>query len=76
MGSPITLNLGTSARTDLNGFNLVIGVGFDFNPRADRIRVTGQNGMNYRLNAVTGQLVATDATLNYATTIQSAQIQA
>jgi hypothetical protein len=66
VGSSITLNLGTSARTDLNGYNLVIGVGFDFDPRADRIRVTGQNGMNYRLNPVTGQLV-TDSPLVYAT---------
>ncbi len=68
IGNPITLNLGTSARTDLNGYNLVIGVGFDFNPRADRIRVTGQNGMNYRLNPVTGQVVATDSPLVYAAT--------
>ncbi|RZK97645.1 MAG: DUF4394 domain-containing protein, partial [Hymenobacter sp.] len=68
VGSAITLDLGTSARTDLDGFNLIVGVGFDFNPRADRIRVTGQNRNNYRLNPNTGALVATDAQLTYAAT--------
>lgn len=63
-----TLNLGTSNRTDLNGYNLVVGVGFDFNPRADRIRVTGQNRLNLRLNPNNGTIVANDATLTYAAT--------
>ena len=66
VGGPITLDLGLSNRTDLNSYNLVVGVGFDFNPRADRIRVTGLNRANYRLNPNTGAVAATDATLTYA----------
>lgn len=54
--SPIVLTLGT-------GMN----VGFDFNPVVDRIRVTGSNMMNYRLNPETGAIAATDANLNFAT---------
>ncbi len=50
----ISLNLG-------NG-----GVGFDFNPVVDRIRVVSQNGNNYRLHPETGVLVATDGALVYA----------
>lgn len=50
----ISLNLGNA------------GVGFDFNPTVDRIRVVGQNGMNYRLNPITGGIAATDAPLFYA----------
>ena len=64
--SPITLDLGLSNRTDLNGYNLVVGVGFDFNPRTDLLRVTGRNGANYRLSPSTGQVVAQDAPLTYA----------
>lgn len=54
IGSPITLSLGTG------------GIGFDFNPAVDRIRVVAENGMNYRLHPVTGALVATDGNLAYA----------
>ncbi|WP_198172515.1 DUF4394 domain-containing protein [Hymenobacter ginkgonis] len=68
VGGALTLALGTSVRTDLNGYGLATGIGFDFNPRVDRIRVTGPNRANYRLNPNTGALVATDATLTYATT--------
>jgi len=42
-------------------------VGFDFNPTVDRIRVTGSNGGNYRLNPNNGTIAATDGTLAYAT---------
>lgn len=56
VGTPLSLNLGTG------------GVGFDFNPAVDRIRVVAENGMNYRLHPVTGALVATDGNLAYAAT--------
>lgn len=52
--SAITLDLGTGS------------VGFDFNPAVDRIRVVAANGMNYRLNPLTGGLAATDGTLAFA----------
>ncbi len=54
VGSPVSLNLGIG------------GIGFDFNPAVDRIRVVAENGMNYRLHPVTGAIVATDGNLAYA----------
>lgn len=54
IGSPVSLNLGSG------------GIGFDFNPAVDRIRIVAENGMNYRLHPVTGALVATDGNLAYA----------
>lgn len=36
------------------------GYGFDFNPTADRIRVTTSTGLNFRLNQITGQPVDAD----------------
>jgi hypothetical protein len=42
------------------------GVGFDFNPTVDRIRVVADNGKNYRLNPITGTLVTADGDLVYA----------
>ena len=68
IGDAITLDLGLSNRTDLDGYNLVVGVGFDFNPRTDLLRVTGRNGANYRLSPSTGQVVAKDDKLTYAAT--------
>jgi hypothetical protein len=50
-----TLNLGTTTNR----------IGFDFNPTVDRIRVTGSNNTNYRLNPNNGALAATDLPLNY-----------
>ncbi|RZL07413.1 MAG: DUF4394 domain-containing protein, partial [Hymenobacter sp.] len=50
-----TLNLGTTTNR----------IGFDFNPTVDRIRVTGSNNTNYRLNPNNGALAATDGNLNY-----------
>lgn len=41
-------------------------IGFDFNPTVDRIRVTGSNNANYRLNPNTGGIAATDADLAFA----------
>ncbi|MBK7426559.1 MAG: DUF4394 domain-containing protein [Saprospiraceae bacterium] len=43
------------------------GIGFDFNPTVDRIRVVSSAGKNYRLNPITGGLAANDGNLKYAT---------
>ena len=58
VGGPLSLALGTNSAR----------VGFDFNPSVDRIRVTGGNGGNYRLNPATGGIAATDGALAYAAT--------
>jgi hypothetical protein len=50
-----TLNLGTTTNR----------IGFDFNPTVDRIRVTGSNNTNYRLNPNNGALAVTDGSLAY-----------
>ncbi|WP_207495567.1 DUF4394 domain-containing protein [Aridibaculum aurantiacum] len=42
------------------------GIGFDFNPTVDRIRVTSDQRHNYRLNPNNGAIGATDGTLTYA----------
>ena len=41
--------------------------GFDFNPVADRIRVTSNTGQNFRLNPFTGQVAANDPPLSGGT---------
>lgn len=41
-------------------------IGFDFNPTVDKIRVTGSNNANYRLDPLTGLIAATDSSLAYA----------
>lgn len=56
VGSVSSLNLGSGS------------ISFDFNPTVDRIRVMGENGMNYRLHPVTGALAAIDGNLAYAAT--------
>ena len=61
--TPITLNLQDNNRANTRG--LVPNIGFDFNPRADRIRVVAPNGTNYRLNPNTGGLAGTDTNLSY-----------
>ncbi len=66
-----TINLTTGVATAVNAtaFNLGTGlgtIGFDFNPVVDRIRVTGSNGGNFRLNPVTGVVAATDSSLTFA----------
>lgn len=38
----------------------------DFNPQADRIRVVGSTGQNYRLNPADGTISGTDTPLSYA----------
>ncbi|QIX60181.1 DUF4394 domain-containing protein [Hymenobacter sp. BT18] len=58
VGTAIRLELGSSAAE-------VNGIGFDFNPTVDRIRVTGLNATNYRLNPNNGALVIADGSLNF-----------
>lgn len=58
VGAALTLNLGTVTNR----------IGFDFNPTVDRIRVTGSNNSNFRLNPANGALAATDGNLAYAST--------
>ncbi|MEO6038052.1 MAG: DUF4394 domain-containing protein, partial [Saprospiraceae bacterium] len=65
-----TINTTTGVATPVGSgaFNLGAGlgsIGFDFNPVVDRIRVTGSNGGNFRLNPITGTLAATDSSLNF-----------
>lgn len=58
VGPLLTLNLGTNTAR----------IGFDFNPTVDRIRVTGSNNANFRLNPNNGALAFTDGGLAYAAT--------
>jgi Domain of unknown function (DUF4394) len=50
----------------------ISGVGFDFNPTVDRLRIVTQVGQDVRANPDTGALAATDGTLAYAPTDASA----
>ncbi|TGE16271.1 DUF4394 domain-containing protein [Hymenobacter elongatus] len=58
VGAALTLNLGATTNR----------IGFDFNPTVDRIRVTGNNNSNFRLNPNNGALAFIDGNLSYATT--------
>lgn len=67
--SVFTVNTTTGAATMLgSGTGRTVGgnVGFDFNPTVDRIRLTGTDGTNLRLNPNTGGLAATDGAYTYA----------
>jgi len=55
----VSLVLGPVGITNLD-------VTFDFNPTVDRIRVMSNRDYNYRLHPVTGAVVFTDLTLQYA----------
>ena len=60
-GQIYTLNITTGALTAVGPFNSLTlgaasGIGFDFNPAADRIRLVGANGNNYRINPADGVL--------------------
>ena len=44
------------------------GIGFDFNPAVDRIRLVTENGTNLRLNPDTGAIAGTDSKLAYEST--------
>ncbi|MBF9236030.1 DUF4394 domain-containing protein [Hymenobacter sp. BT683] len=58
VGTAQPLALGTTP-AEING------IGFDFNPTVDRIRVTGYNTKNFRLNPNNGAIAATDGDLNF-----------
>ena len=58
VGGPLILNLGPTTNR----------IGFDFNPTVDRIRLTGGNGSNFRLNPNNGALAFIDGNLAYAPT--------
>ena len=66
-----TFNLSSGAATAVGtGFMLatgVTGIGFDFNPTVDRIRVVTNTGQNLRLNPNDGTIAATDMNLNPGT---------
>ncbi len=49
-----------------------VDFGFDFNPAADRIRVVGSSGQNFRLNQLTGAVAGTDTSINAANGIVAA----
>lgn len=66
-----TINTSTGAATAVNATPFILAanlgkVSFDFNPTVDRIRVTGSNNKNYRLNPIIGSIAATDGDLAYA----------
>ncbi len=66
-----TVNLNTGAAAPVGGANIPLKanmgkIGFDFNPTVDRIRVTGSDNSNYRLNPINGALAATDLNLAFA----------
>jgi hypothetical protein len=63
-GTNVVSPVGSAIRLDLGG--AVERIGFDFNPVADRIRVTSSNEASYRLNPTTGGIAATDTNLAYA----------
>jgi hypothetical protein len=64
VGAPITgLDIQDTNRANTQG--LTPNVGFDFNPRVDRIRVVTPNGKNYRLNPNTGGAAIQDGNLAY-----------
>jgi hypothetical protein len=65
------INLSSGAATPVGAANIPLKanmgkIGFDFNPTVDRLRVTGSDNSNYRLNPVTGGLAATDLNLAFA----------
>jgi len=65
LGQLYTLNLSTGALTAVGGLNpyalgtSASGIGFDFNPVPDRIRIVGTNGSNYRIDPTNGNGFAT-----------------
>jgi hypothetical protein len=64
VGAPITgLDIQDTNRANTQG--LTPNIGFDFNPRVDRIRVVTPNGNNYRLNPNTGGAAIKDGNLAY-----------
>jgi len=69
-GQLYTINTRTGVATKVGtpAAPTIGGIGFDFNPMVDRIRVETQTRQNFRVNPDTGALVATDGMLAYAGT--------
>jgi hypothetical protein len=67
-----TISKTTGAATTVGGTQALAlgsgteGIGFDFNPTVDRIRVTSRSGGNFRLNPNNGAIAAIDGGLNLA----------
>ncbi len=70
VGQIYTINSRTGVATAVGTPPLptISGVGFDFNPTVDRLRIVTQVGQNVRANPDTGALAATDGALAYAAT--------
>ncbi len=70
IGQLYAINARTGAATLVGTQPLptISGVGFDFNPTVDRIRIVTQIGQNIRANPDNGLLAATDGALAYAPT--------
>ncbi|MGI4762222.1 MAG: DUF4394 domain-containing protein [Janthinobacterium lividum] len=64
VGPGFSVDLQDTNRANTKGF--LPNVGFDFNPRADRLRIVGPNRTDYRVNPNTGTLAVVDGTLTYA----------
>ncbi len=68
------IDLATGVATPQGPTNFVVAlgsdanmrIGFDFNPTVDRIRLVSSNRANFRLNPITGGVVASDGPLGYA----------
>jgi hypothetical protein len=78
-----TIDAMTGAATAVNAtpgmINLGTGghIGVDFNPQADRLRVTSTaNNTSYRINPVDGMIAATDMNFAYVTTDMNAMFKA
>ena len=70
VGQIYTINARTGVATAVGTppIPTISGVGFDFNPVVDRLRIVTQIGQNIRANPDTGALAATDGALAYAPT--------
>ena len=70
VGQIYTINARTGVATAIGTppIPTISGVGFDFNPVVDRLRIVTQIGQNIRANPDTGALAATDGALAYAPT--------
>lgn len=68
-GAIVTIDLDTGAATLRSQLSEAFAAGgaaiVDFNPVADRLRLMGESGVNYRVNVDTGEVVI-DGTLAYA----------
>lgn len=69
-GQLYTINTRTGAATKVGTppTPTISGIGFDFNPTVDRLRIVTQTRQDIRANPDTGALAATDGTLAYAPT--------